>query len=413
MIEVVDRPAAISPEQYVEMMRKWIRVSVHRSVRKESGSLFAREDMEQEAVFALMETYQKYPEKFAAGLVDEVSAIGRRAIFYHVGNLYYRTGAQQPRCGACEDCRPELRPAAAPLKKKGHASVLERIAESEGEEPQLPSAWRRPCRAYALARLDEMFVDFDANESSQLDRLLVREAVEEVARESDEARAIVARAFANVSAHERAPEDGVAARTRRLVSELRGAEKIFIVEPEAPPLLPAPGERRVVRKLKASIADALGIHTRVADKHQHTGGRMSGGQGPIGPDEVVEGAETGHASTGDQGAPSGEKKTPKARKAAAPKSAQAPAKKSARDAKAAVEDGPKRQTAAQTKAASSAFKKDDKVVISRVGRRAELKVGTALVVRGTVMSRGRMYVRCVVVSTKRKISLSSALLKHA
>jgi len=70
-----------------------------------------------------------------------------------------------------------------------------------------------------------------------------------------------------------------------------------------------------------------------------------------------------------------------------------------------------RQSATQTKQDSKAFKKGQSVEYLGGGRAGWLKKGVKLEVLGTVMSRGRMYVRCVTARDKKKVSLSSLVIK--
>lgn len=153
--------------------------------------------------------------------------------------------------------------------------------------------------------------------------------------------------------------------------------------------------KRVGKQVKNLLLRDGYIASDGADVNHHPsqGGDMLSGEGPESPDVAVADA-----------APQKPKRSNK-KKTDAPK---ATAKKTA--AKTDAEKSTRRQSAAETKSASSAFKKGDVVKYSGNGRAGWLPAGAELEVKGTVMSRGRMYVKCYATKQKRPVSLSSAQL---
>lgn len=359
---------AVSIDEYLDSMRVWIRTSVHRSVRKESASLFAREDMEQEARCALLEVWNnpRYAGLIAAGDLDQLQKVGRRAIFFHTGNLYYRSGSASPRCGECDACR---------------------------------SKYRRPCKELSLIGIEDLVggVTHATGRDHELTRLVVREAVEQIAAESAQARAAISAVLDigdSAPAH-LADGDQIFGTIQRRVREAIDGQQCGC---------------RITRKGYARCKGHRAAHTPQGGRHMDPKG------GPESPDILQPAGESTGPVTATAPAEkpkrSHKKKPTSAAPAAAQSAAKAPAKASVKaDKKVAKKAGSARQSAAETKAASTSFKKDDKVVYLGGGRAAWLKKDATLQVTGTVMSRGRMYVRCIAVADKKKISISSALLK--
>jgi hypothetical protein len=353
----------VTIDEYVESMGTWIRVSCTRSVRRGSA-LFAREDMEQEARTELVAVWNSYQRRALRRAclcaecpvewpsLDELQKIGRRAIWFHTGNLYYRSRNASPRCGECDRCK---RVPPAPCRSMQLVNV---DADLETVDP----------RDRAAARAQ-------AGHAEPLDRLLLMESIDDIARESGEARAVLAAAL-NMS-------------------------------DAAPAPLPSAG--RIFKRVQKQVRDVVfrDGYTRVAG---HTSTREDVMTDRIeSPDEPTAAAVAEAPAPAEAAKPkrSHKKKdaAPKAEKKAAP----AKAPKAAKVAKPKAER--KTQTAAETKAASTAFKVGDKVTYVGGGRASWLKKDATLEVKGTVVSRGRTYVKCYAIADERPISLSSAKIR--
>jgi hypothetical protein len=145
--------------------------------------------------------------------------------------------------------------------------------------------------------------------------------------------------------------------------------------------------------LRDGYIDTSGVHVN----HQPSQGGVMNGVGPESPDVAVADAAPQVAAEKPKRSHHKKKDAP-----AAPKK---PAAKKKSEEKTSA-----RQSAAETKSASSAFKKGQVVVYAGGGRAGWLSAQTELEVKGTVMSRGRMYVKCYAIKAKRPVSLSSTLL---
>jgi len=332
----------VTVEEFMESMRKWINVSIYRSVRRGSAT-FSREDLMQDARCALLEVARDYPEKFAAGALDELQKIGRRAIFFHTGNLYYKA-------------------------RSDHSHEFTLLPLDEIIEPDHSGGKPRNKLVNQVYRLHGKQYDV------ALDRLIIREEVEQIVASNGAARC----AFQYATDPCPAASWGRVGDTRPALS------------------LPSAGAMRIFRQVKKKVKCALlrdGYMKVSAVRPQKGDNTMldsKTGQGPTSPDAPVTTAVAAEVEA-----------------VAVRRVIKKAVKKTAKDGATAKA----RLNAAETAKKSSAFTKGQKVTYVGNGRASWLKAGTTLEVKGTVVSRGRTYVRCFAVNAKRKVSLSSALLK--
>lgn len=334
-------------DEYLRTMEPWAARTVARSVRN-SHALLQREDLMQEARLTLVEVFEKY-----AGKVPELDLrkMGTRSVFFHVGNLYYRA-ASQSRGGMI----------VSPLEKDEDAVVRRaklrgrRIREDVKLTAKSPRRLRRgvgmslPLEGSyddgdVIENIADMLAARRGGRVDALDGMILMEAVERVAAESDEARAVLASVLDVSDTRPAGPLDGAA--FRRVQKKVRA-------------LLYADGYRR----------------------QEATDPETEDDMTPDSPDETVA-AET----------PAAPKAAKKATAAKAPK---------------AKPEAAKKVSAAETKAASEKFKKDQQVTYKGGARASWLKSGAALKVLGTVVSRGRTYVRCYAESQKKGVTLSAS-----
>jgi len=342
----------ITVEEFMESMKHWIRTSISRSVRPGSAT-FEVEDLMQDAREALLQVHRDYPEKFSAGQLNELQKIGRRAIFFHTGNRYY----------------------SAKSRKAGGGANL--ISLLPGDEHQGRNFERAAAVIYE-ANLRDPSPHCDI----ALDRLIIREAVELVADESPSACYALQISMDPCSG----ASFGRSGDTRPAAS------------------LPSAGAVKIFRRVKKEVQHVLlrdGYMGVSAANQTEQGGHTMEGKGPEGPTspDAPAGAPIVAKPGEVRGAPKGAVETAKPKR---------PVKKAAAKNGAAAK---RRQSAGETAKASSVFAKGQKVTYVGGGRASWLKAGTTLEVKGAVVSRGRTYVRCLSVSSKRKVSLSSALLK--
>lgn len=321
---MTDMVRPITVEEFMESMKYWIMVSIRRSVRR-GDPTFECEDLMQEARYSLLEVVRDYPEKFAEGKMNELQKIGRRAIFYHTGNMHH--SAKSARHG-------------------GGVSVVPVVPGDEhvGKNPEAGKV------IYEAHLRDRSF-----HCDTALDGLIVRETVDKIFSESGEARVLF---------------------------------EYLDTNPAGP--LPSGEAMKIFRRVKKKVRGVFfrdGYMGVSAVNQPNEEGHMLNDTGPVSPDNAL---------------------VTKTKVAAEVEAAvrRAPAKPAKDGATAKA-----RQNAAETAKASSAFRKGQKVMYVGNGRASWLKAGTELEVKGTVVSRGRTYVRCYAIKAKRKVSLSSALLK--
>jgi hypothetical protein len=346
---------AISIENYMESMRRWIRVSPSRSIRRGTATA-SREDLEQDARVALLQVWSnpKYAEKIAAGNLGEMQAIGRRAIFFHTGNEWYKSRSRTRLSGRGKD---EVHVVVVPIESLD-------VRSPSGHSP-------------STSALDRGSSLRGSQHHEALDRLLIREELDDAVSASDEAyRALL---LAMNPARDACPAPLPDDEARRLFGVAKQvAQKIQAA-------LPGDGYKNM---------RAAGVHHKLTRERAMEKDVIGGPESPdtqvareVAPGAPVMPAKRSHKKIGV--------------KAAA-------VKKISKSKVAPVT--PSRQSADETKVASDAFKKDQAVTYKGGGRAGWLSAGSDLVVKGTVMSRGRMYVKCFATKAQRAVSLSSVLL---
>lgn len=343
--------SAVPIGEFVESMLSWAApMAARRSRWRGDHPVLSSEDMLQEAKLALVEVWNKY-----AGNVPEIEMrrMGTRAVHFHLGNIWHSTEAKSRKAVTVSlDREPENHPS---------------LGEQSIPGKKYPATVVQP---------------------AALDRLVVRDEIERLKLSAEE-RTLFAETMA-VADGKVAGALPAAAALKIFRRRLRGkkASKTF-------------GSlshkiRGVLRGYKKP--GGAGIH--------NDGGRgrkekknMDINVGIVSPDlpAVLPQVTPCTYEVAEQ------PKAPKAPKA--PKTQKAPkAKKQIKIERTGA------MSASDTKKTSAAFKKGAHVTYKGGGRAPWLKTGTTLLVKGTVVSRGRTYVRCFAVNAKKPVSLSSALL---